>query len=106
MKLMRVGPKGQENPAVFAPDNTIRDLSGLVEDISGDVLSADGLAKLGAVDLNSLPTILQRERIGACVGQVSLHWSELRGPRTGKQLADPRRTSDVYEGDKFNYRPK
>ena len=32
MKLLRVGPKGSEKPAILAKDGTIRDLSGVVEE--------------------------------------------------------------------------
>lgn len=70
MKLMRVGAPGAEKPAILAEDGTIRDLSGLVADISGDVISDAGLAKIAAADLNALPELSAAERVGPCVSGV------------------------------------
>ena len=49
MKLMRVGAKGSEKPAILAEDGSIRDLSGVVADIGGQTLVArhGGLAPGG-----------------------------------------------------------
>lgn len=66
MKLMRVGQPGQEKPALLDKDGKIRDLSAHVDDIGGATISPEGLAKIAAVDVNSLP-VLQEDRIGACV---------------------------------------
>jgi 2-keto-4-pentenoate hydratase/2-oxohepta-3-ene-1,7-dioic acid hydratase in catechol pathway len=63
---MRVGPLGHEKPALFDRDGKIRDLSAHVSDIAGNVLSAEGLAKIAALDPSTLP-ILDETRIGACV---------------------------------------
>ena len=70
MKLMRVGPKGQEKPAALAADGSIRDLSEIISDISGDVLNDAGIEELRKIDLLSLPELSGTERIGPCVGQV------------------------------------
>ncbi|HQZ11534.1 MAG TPA: fumarylacetoacetate hydrolase family protein [Devosia sp.] len=70
MKLMRVGAPGAEKPAILAADGTIRDLSSVVKDIAGDVLTPAGLDKLRAVDTNKLPVLDKSERIGPCVGNV------------------------------------
>ncbi|MFN3717729.1 MAG: fumarylacetoacetate hydrolase family protein [Rhizobium rhizophilum] len=66
MKLMRVGPLGQEKPAILDMDGKVRDLSAHVADIGGAAISPDGLAKIAALDLASLPEIAA-DRIGACV---------------------------------------
>lgn len=66
MKLMRVGPLGQEKPALLDADGRVRDLSAHVADIAGDVLSPGGLAKLASLDPKDLPEVAV-ERIGACV---------------------------------------
>ncbi|MEU3373839.1 fumarylacetoacetate hydrolase family protein [Streptomyces sp. NPDC006660] len=39
MKLLRVGDAGAERPALLDADGTLRDLSGLVTDIDGDLLA-------------------------------------------------------------------
>ncbi len=70
MKLLRHGPAGAEKPGILDDDGTIRDLSGIVDDISGAVLSDEGLSSLRALDLATLPAVGADTRIGACVGQV------------------------------------
>ena len=67
MKLLRHGPRGAEKPGLLAADGTIRDLTGLVPDISGAVLSDTGLAMLRAVDPASLPIVDPATRLGPCV---------------------------------------
>jgi len=70
MKLMRVGPKGAERPALLDASGTIRDLSGRVEDIAGKALSDAGLAALRALDPTTLPVVPEGVRIGPCVGRI------------------------------------
>jgi ureidoglycolate lyase len=70
MKLLRHGPKGQEKPGLLDTEGRIRDLTGIVDDIAGDVLSDAGLAKLRALDVTSLPLVEGSPRIGPCVGRV------------------------------------
>ncbi len=70
MKLMRYGPAGQEKPALVDADGIVRDISSLVDDIAGDVLSDEALARIGAVDPGSLPQIAEPGRIGPCVANI------------------------------------
>ena len=70
MKLLRYGEKGSEKPGLLDTDHQIRDLSGHVPDIAGQVLDPDSLAVLAALDPRSLPLVAGQPRIGACVGQV------------------------------------
>ncbi|HBY88802.1 MAG TPA: 2-hydroxyhepta-2,4-diene-1,7-dioate isomerase [Colwellia sp.] len=70
MKLMRFGPKGQEKPGLIDTAGNIRDLSSIVDDISGEQLLPENLASLSDVDVNNLPIVEQGVRIGACVGNV------------------------------------
>jgi ureidoglycolate lyase len=67
MKLLRYGPAGQEKPGILDAAGAIRDLSGLVPDITGDVLSPTALAKIAAVDVNSLPKVAGNPRLGSPV---------------------------------------
>jgi ureidoglycolate lyase len=69
MKLVRYGSKGQEKPGIIDGNGKLRDLSGLVDDIAGATLSAQGLEKLKAVDVSKLPEA-RAERLGPCVGKV------------------------------------
>ena len=70
MKLLRVGAKGAEKPALLADDGTYLDLSGVVGDIAGDVLTPEGLDRIRAVDPSTLPELDKNQRIGPCVGNV------------------------------------
>ena len=70
MKLLRVGAKGAEKPAILHTDGTYRDLSSVVSDINGASIGPDGLAKIKAADHGSLPVLDKASRIGPCVGNV------------------------------------
>ncbi|NSZ64184.1 fumarylacetoacetate hydrolase family protein [Agrobacterium tumefaciens] len=66
MKLMRVGQPGQEKPAILDAEGKVRDLSAHIKDIGGEAISPEGLKKIAAIDLGTLP-VISEERIGACV---------------------------------------
>jgi len=70
MKLLRVGAKGAEKPAILHTDGTYRDLSSVVPDINGSTIGAEGLAKIKAADAGKLPVLDKGSRIGPCVGNV------------------------------------
>lgn len=70
MKLLRYGPVGAEKPGLLDATGGIRDLSGIVADIAGDVLTPEGLARLAAIDPMSLPLVEGAQRLGSCVGSV------------------------------------
>ena len=63
MKLMRYGAKGAEKPALIDSNGAVRDLSGVLPDITGATLSKDNLATLAAVDIASLPVVENPGRI-------------------------------------------
>jgi 2,4-diketo-3-deoxy-L-fuconate hydrolase len=70
MKLTRVGALGAERPALIDDKGKLRDLSGVVTDIAGNVLNRKSLESLRRLDINSLPLLPQGTRFGAAVGQV------------------------------------
>ncbi|MFB2532143.1 ureidoglycolate lyase [Paracoccus sp. p4-l81] len=70
MRLLRFGPVGQERPGMLDADGRIRDLSGQIDDLAGDALRPDSLARLAALDPDSLPLVPGDPRIGPCVGRV------------------------------------
>jgi ureidoglycolate lyase len=70
MKLLRYGPKGQEKPGLLDNDGKIRDLSGVIADVTGSVLSAASVARLRSLDLAELPLVSGEPRLGPCVGSV------------------------------------
>ena len=70
MKLVRYGPPGRERPGMLDAQGRIRDLSKVVPDIAGDLLSPKGLAKLRKLKPDSLPLVRGRPRLGPCVGKI------------------------------------
>ena len=70
MKLLRYGPKDQEKPGVLDADGVIRDLSGMIDDITGDTFTGGDLERLEAMDFEDLPEVDGNPRIGPCVGNV------------------------------------
>ena len=69
MKLLRHGPRGQEKPAALDAQGQVRDLSGLIGDITPRHLSPEGLAALRAIDLESLPIVPQ--------GRLGVPWTDI-----------------------------
>lgn len=67
MKLLRHGPAGAERPGLLHSDGTIRDLTGIVPDIGGAVLSDVGLSALRSIDAEKLPIVQADSRLGPCV---------------------------------------
>lgn len=53
-------------PAILDAEGKVRDLSAHVKDIGGEAISPEGLKKIAAIDLGTLP-VISEERIGACV---------------------------------------
>ena len=59
MKLLRHGPSGYEKPALLDGDGQVRDLSGVLPDITPQTLSPAGLAALRVIDIKTLPIVPQ-----------------------------------------------
>ncbi|MCM3878473.1 MAG: fumarylacetoacetate hydrolase family protein [Vicinamibacterales bacterium] len=70
MKLLRYGEPNREKPGILGRSGEIRDLSGVIADLSGDVLQPDSLSMLRGLDLGKLPPVAGDVRIGPCVGRV------------------------------------
>jgi 2-keto-4-pentenoate hydratase/2-oxohepta-3-ene-1,7-dioic acid hydratase in catechol pathway len=67
MKLLRVGPKGNEKPAALDKDGKIRDISSHVSDLNPENVNFETMTKLQSADLSSLPELSLSERVGSCV---------------------------------------
>jgi len=63
MKLMRHGAKGAEKPALVDAAGQVRDLSGVLPDITADTLMPSALQRLRELDTASLPLVSQPGRI-------------------------------------------
>src|SRR5690349_3033959 len=70
MKLLRYGPRGQEKPGMIDRDGQLRDLSGVIKDLTPDALSPASLDKLRQLKPASLAAVSGSPRIGACVANV------------------------------------
>jgi len=74
MKLLRYGKAGQEKPGLLDDQGNVRDLSSVIDDVSGAAISSQSIARLQALDPNDLPkvsgTAQQDLRLGACVGSI------------------------------------
>jgi 2,4-didehydro-3-deoxy-L-rhamnonate hydrolase len=91
MKLLRFGPEGQEKPGLLDGEGRIRDLSGVLPDISGPTIRAGLLERLAGLEPESLPLAPAGVRLGPCVGQVGnfiavgLNYSE-HATETGAEI--------------------
>ncbi len=65
MRFVRYGEKGAEKPAVLDADGRLRDLSGVIGDLSGAVLG-----DLPQVDPQSLPLVAGNPRLGVPVAGI------------------------------------
>ena len=59
MKLLRHGPKGQEKPALLDDQGQVRDLSGVLRDITAHTLTPAGMEKLRSLRVDDLPVVPQ-----------------------------------------------
>jgi len=71
MKLIRWGAKGAEKPGLVDQAGVLRDLSGHVAEITPDLLSPEGLTRLGAIDVIGLPKISEDARLGIPFAGIS-----------------------------------
>jgi 2-keto-4-pentenoate hydratase/2-oxohepta-3-ene-1,7-dioic acid hydratase in catechol pathway len=70
MKLLRYGPLGKEKPALLDKNNQIRDLTGIIPDVTGEALSPQSFQRLQALDVTTLPPVGGNPRLGPCVDHV------------------------------------
>ena len=91
MKLLRVGDKGKEKPAVLDANGKIRDISSAIKDLTPDNLAQLTIEKLKGLDLESLPELSNSERIGSCISKpgkfvaIGLNYSD-HAEETGAQV--------------------
>ncbi len=67
MKLLRVGEKGKEKPAILAADGKIRDISSHINDLNPDNLNFETMSKIQSADTSSLPELSSNQRVGSCI---------------------------------------
>jgi 2,4-didehydro-3-deoxy-L-rhamnonate hydrolase len=67
VKLLRYGPPGQEKPGILDREGAIRDLSGVIDDISPQSIKGGLMARLQGIDPARLPRVEAGVRIGPCL---------------------------------------
>ena len=70
MKLVRYGAPGTEKPGLVDASGKLRDLSGVIPDIGGEVLLPAGLRSLRALDPATLPLVAGAPRLGVPVAGI------------------------------------
>ena len=83
MKLLRVGDKGKEIPAIVDGENNYRDLSSLADDLKPSTLNFEILKKIKDSDISKLPIVSKDQRLGSCVNKpgkfiaIGLNYSDI-----------------------------
>ena len=70
MKLCRYGTRGAEKPGLIDADGRIRDLSGVIADVTPADVTSEALARLAALDPASLPLVEGSPRYGVPVAGI------------------------------------
>jgi 2,4-didehydro-3-deoxy-L-rhamnonate hydrolase len=71
MKFLRYGPIGQEKPGLLDQVGRIRDLAGLIDDITPETIAAGRIEAIRAsIDISTLPMVDRNVRIGPCVART------------------------------------
>ena len=95
MKLLRVGNKGKEKPAVLDTNNKIRDVSSVIKDLTPDNLTHSTIEKLKSLDLKNLPELSNSERMGSCISNpgkfvaIGLNYSDHAEETGAKVPSEP-----------------
>ena len=70
MKLVRFGAKGKEKPGLIDKEGKLRDLSGVIADITPEQLAPAALARLTKLDPSTLPLVKGKKRFGVPLNGV------------------------------------
>ena len=95
MKLLRVGEKGKEKPAVLDKNGKIRDISSHIKDLNPENLSITTISKLNDIELEKLPELSDSERIGSCITMpgkfigIGLNYSDHAAETGAKPPTEP-----------------
>ena len=95
MKLLRVGDKGREKPAVLDKNNTIRDLSSYFFDLQSKNLNFETISEIKNMNLEKLPELSKNERKGSCIGKpgkfigIGLNYSDHATETGAKVPSEP-----------------
>ena len=95
MKLLRIGKKGNEKPAILDKNRKIRDLSSQIKDLTPDNLNFETILKIKKIDLEKLPELSKTDRIGPCIEKpgkfvaIGLNYSDHAAETGAKVPTEP-----------------
>ena len=95
MKLLRVGAKGKEKPAVLDKNGKIRDISSHINDLDPDHLNFETINKLNEINFETLQELSTSERIGSCITMpgkfigIGLNYSDHAAETGAKPPSEP-----------------
>ena len=95
MKLLRVGNKGTEKPALLDKNGKIRDISSHIKDLNPDNLNFEKISKLKNIDLEKLPELPNSDRVGSCIVKpgkfvaIGLNYSDHAAETGAKVPSEP-----------------
>ena len=95
MKLLRVGNKGAEKPALLDKNGKIRDISSHIKDLNPDNLNFEKISKLKNIDLQKLPELPNSNRVGSCIVKpgkfvaIGLNYSDHAAETGAKVPSEP-----------------
>jgi len=95
MKLLRVGDKGKEKPALLDKNGKIRDISSHIKDLNPDYLNFENILKLKNIDLEKLPELPNSDRVGSCIVKpgkfvaIGLNYSDHAAETGAKVPSEP-----------------
>ena len=95
MKLLRIGTKGNEKPAILDKNGKIRDLSSEIKDLNPDNLNFETISKLKNINLEKLPELSKTDRIASCVEKpgkfigIGLNYSDHAAETGAKVPSEP-----------------
>ena len=95
MKLLRIGNKGKEKPAILDNTGKIRDLSSIIKDLNPYYLNHTTINNIEKINLNNLPEISKNERTGACIKNpgkfiaIGLNYSDHAAETGAKVPSEP-----------------
>ena len=95
MKLLRVGEKNKEKPAILDKDGNLRDISKYINDLDPTNLNFETFEKIKQIDLSSQPEISNNTRIGSCITKpgkfiaIGLNFSDHAAETGAKPPSEP-----------------
>ena len=95
MKLLRVGEKNKEKPAILDKDGNLRDISKHINDLDPTNLNFETFEKIKQIDLSTLDELPNNSRVGSCITKpgkfiaIGLNFSDHAAETGAKPPTEP-----------------